>query len=75
LRRLHHTALDPLFLVPACTVWSGTGTTPAAEVGIGSYGMKPGSPSAGRLARPVLRFDLSGAVRPDSLDACGAYRA
>ncbi len=66
--------LDPKFVDPKAAVWSGSGTLAAAGTGGGDYRLQTGSPAAGRLGRPVLRFDLDGRARPSVHDASGAYR-
>ncbi|MBL8590772.1 MAG: hypothetical protein JNK46_19725, partial [Methylobacteriaceae bacterium] len=63
--------LDPLFVSRAACFWNGSAVV--AGAGNGDYRLQAGSPAAGMLTAPVLRFDLSGAARPASANAAGAY--
>ncbi len=59
---------DPLYTANAATT-SG----PTAGAGNGSYTLQAGSPAKGMVARPALRFDLSGAARSATAASAGAY--
>lgn len=62
---------DPLFTDYEGT--GGSGGTPSAGAGGGTYTLTAPSPARGIVAKPVLAFDLAGAVRPSINDAAGAY--
>lgn len=59
---------DPKFTAPAATT-SG----PVAGAGGGDYTLQAGSPCIGRVAVPVLAFDLAGTARSLTASASGAY--
>jgi hypothetical protein len=60
---------------PLFTDYKGTVSAAVAGAGGGTYTLQAGSPCLGRVANPVLRFDLAGNPRPASNDASGAYLA
>lgn len=64
--------IDPLFTSPAHTT---AGSPATAGAGAGTYTLQAGSPAAGRVSKPTLKFDLAGASRLSTNDSCGAYAA
>jgi hypothetical protein len=60
---------DPLFVD-----YEGTTSGPTAGAGGGDYALQTGSPAAGIVTSPPLRFDAAGLERNASASAAGAYR-